>query len=284
MSVHELLVTPLQYEFMRRGLLTAVLVGVSGGLLGCILMLRRLALMGDALSHSLLPGISLAYLVFGTSTAALFGGALLAGLFTAFSSAFLSRLTRLKEDAAFGAIFLMLFAAGVAIASRLPARVDMMHILFGNILGVRPSDLGLAAGACGVTVLAFLCGYRPILLQTFDPVFHRSVSPASRLTHLALLGLVVVNLTAALQAMGVVLALGLFLLPAVTAYLWCERFGPMLVVSAAIAAAGSFAGLLLSFHARLASGASIVLCLGAIFLLSALVSPRHGLLGAARRR
>jgi len=272
----ELFLAPFQYEFMRRGLLTALLVGIGGGLLGCVLMLRRLALMGDALSHSLLPGISLAYLVFGTSTAALFGGALLAGLFTAFGSALLSRLTRVKEDAAFGVLFLVLFAIGIAIASRLPARIDMMHILFGNILGVRPSDLALAAGASGVTVLAFALGYRPILLETFDPVFHRSISPHSRLTHLGLLALVVINLTAALQAMGVVLALGLFLLPAVTAYLWCRRFGLMLILSAAIAAAGSFAGLLLSYHARLASGASIVLCLGAFLLFSALVAPSQG--------
>ena len=144
MSFHDFLVTPFTYEFMRRGLVTAMLLGVSGGLLGCVLILRRLALMGDALSHSLLPGVAAAWLLFGTSTAALFLGGLIAGLLTALGSALLSRLTRVKEDAAFGSLFVVFFGAGVALISKLPTRINLSDFLFGNVLGVGSSDLRLA--------------------------------------------------------------------------------------------------------------------------------------------
>lgn len=272
------LLEPFSYAFLQRGLLVAALLGLSGGLLGSILVLRRLSLMGDALSHSLLPGIGVAYLLFGPSVPALLLGALLAGLFTALASGFVSRLTRVKEDAAFGSLFLLLFAAGVALVSRLPARIDLLHFLFGNILGVGPADVALSAGASALTLAVFLLFRRSILLETFDPVFHRATGGRGWLTHLGVLALCVVNLVAALQAMGVVLALGLFLLPAVTAYLWCDRFAQMLMVSAGTAVLGSVVGILVSFHAGLPSGAAIVLALGAFFLVSALGSPRYGVI------
>ncbi len=276
MSLRELVVTPLSYGFIQRGLLSALLLSLSGGLLGCVLVLRRLALMGDALSHSLLPGIAAAWLVFGPRPSALFVGALVAGLLTALGSALLSRLTRIKEDAAFGSLFIVLFGAGIALLSRLPTRLNLESFLFGSILGVGPADLRLAAAASGITVLVFAVFRRSILLETFDPIFHRAVGGRGGLTHFGVLALTVLNLVAALQTMGVVLALGLFILPAVSAYLWCDRFGSLLSTAVALAAAGSFAGILLSFHAGIASGAAIVLCLGAVFLASVLLSPRHG--------
>jgi zinc/manganese transport system permease protein len=282
MSLHELFISPFSYEFMRRGLLSAMLLGVSGGLLGCVLVLRRLALMGDALSHSLLPGVAAAWLLFGTSTAALFIGGLIAGILTALGSALLSRLTRVKEDAAFGSLFILFFAAGIALVSRLPTRVNLVDFLFGNVLGVSGADLRLAAAVSAVTVAVFVVFYRSILLETFDPVFHRATGGKGGLVHMGFLALTVLNLVAAMQTMGIVLALGLFLLPAVSAYLWCDSFIGMLSLSVAFALAGSFAGILLSFHAGLASGAAIVLCLGVIFVASTLASPRHGIIRALR--
>jgi ABC-type Mn2+/Zn2+ transport system permease subunit len=276
MSLHELLVEPFTYAFMQRGLAAAIVLSFSGGLLGCILMLRRLALMGDALAHSLLPGIALAWLVFGASPAALFAGALIAGLLTALGSAFLSRFTRVKEDAAFGALFLVFFAAGVALISKLPTRLNLSHFLFGNILGAGPDDLRLAVVISAATVALFAVFRRAVLLETFDPVFHRATGGRGGLVHFGFLALTVLNLVAALQTMGVVLALGLFLLPAASAYLWCENFLRLIALSVAIAIAGSTAGILLSYHAGLASGAAIVLCLGAVFIISGLFSPRHG--------
>jgi len=276
MSLHELVVSPFSYEFMRRGLLSAVLLGVSGGLLGCVLVLRRMALMGDALSHSLLPGVAAAWLLFGTSTVALFFGGLLAGLMTALGSALLSRLTRIKEDAAFGSLFIVFFGAGVALISRLPTRLNLADFLFGNVLGVSSGDLWLAAAVSGFTAALFVVFYRPILLETFDPVFFRATGGRGGLVHMGFLTLTVLNLVAAMQTMGIVLALGLFLLPAVSAYLWCDRFISMLLLAVALATLGSAVGILVSFHAGLASGASIVLCLGVVFLASALFSPRYG--------
>jgi ABC-type Mn2+/Zn2+ transport system permease subunit len=274
---------PLSQGFMQRGLASALLLSLSGGLLGSVLVLRRMALMGDALSHSVLPGIALAWLVLGRGPLALLAGALVAGLLTALGSALLSRLTRLKEDAAFGAFFLIAYAAGIALISRAGTRVDLLHFLFGHILGVGPADLWLSAGAAGLTVLLFLLFHRGIVLEVFDPVFARAVGFRGGWFHLGFLALAVLNLVAALQTMGVILALGLFLLPAATAYLWCDRFRSMLMLAALFGMAGSFTGLLLSYHSGLSSGPAIVLSLGAAFLVSALGSPRYGLLHALRQ-
>lgn len=276
MSLHDLFIEPFGYEFMQRGVLSAALLGLSGGLLGCVLVLRRLALLGDALSHSLLPGVAVAWLLFGASTTALFAGALVAGLLTALGSALLSRLTRVKEDAAFASLFIVFFGGGVALLSKLPTRINLSHFLFGNILGVSRDDLWLTAAVSLGTLLLFAMFRRGILLETFDPVFHRAIGGRGGSVHFGFLALTVLNLVAALQTMGIVLALGLFLLPAVSAYLWCDHFGRMLALSVAIAVGGSFAGILLSYHAGLASGAAIVLCLGGVFLFSALFSPHYG--------
>lgn len=284
MTAHELIIAPFSYEFMQRGLLSALLLSVSGGLLGCILVLRRLALLGDALSHSLLPGIALAWLLFGASTLALFAGALTAGLMTALGSALLSRLTRVKEDAAFGSLFIVFFGAGVALLSKLPTQLNLSHFLFGHVLGVSADDLYLAAGVSGGTALVFVMFYRGILLETFDPVFYRAVGGRGGLVHLGFLALTVLNLVAALQTMGVVLALGLFLLPAVSAYLWCDHFFRMLLLSVAFALVCSVAGILVSYHAGVASGAAIVLCLGSVFVASALFSPHYGAAAGVMRR
>jgi zinc/manganese transport system permease protein len=209
---------------------------------------------------------------------ALFGGALIAGLLTALGSALVSRLTRVKEDAAFGSIFIVLFALGIALVSVIPTQINLQHFLLGNILSASPADIWLATGTTGITVLVFLVFRRSIQMHTFDPVFHRATGGHGGLLHSVLLVLLVLNLIASLQAMGVLLALGLFLLPAVTAYLWCESLGRMMILSSLCAVTCSAVGILVSYHVGIASGASIVLCLGALFLFSAIVSPRHGII------
>jgi zinc/manganese transport system permease protein len=283
MSIGEFLIEPFRYDFMVRGLASAALLGVSGGLLGCVLVLRRLSLMGDALAHSLLPGIALAYLLFGPSLPALFLGALFAGLLTALGSALISRLTRLKEDAAFGSLFVVFFGAGVVLVNLARTRINLMHFLFGNVLGVSPSDLAVTGAVTALTVALFVLGYRHILLESFDPVFYRATGGRGWLVHGGLLVLVVLNLVSGLQTMGIVLSLGLFLLPAVSAFLWSDHLRWLLALSCAIAVCCAAAGILLSYHAGLPSGASIVLCLGGVFLGSALLSPRHGVLARWRQ-
>jgi zinc/manganese transport system permease protein len=272
---------PWSYPFMQRGLMSALLLSISGGLLGSVLVLRRMALMGDALSHSLLPGLAVAWFFLGRSPWALLIGALLAGLLTALASAMISRLTRLKEDTAFGAFFLIAYAGGIALVSQAGTRVDLLHFLFGHILGVSPADLVLAATATGLTVAAFAVFRRGIVLEVFDPVFARAAGLGGGWVHGGFLALAVLNLVSALQAMGVILALGLFLLPAATAYLWCDRFGPMLMLATGVGMVGSTIGMMASYHTELASGPAIVLSLGVIFFASAVLSPRYGLIAAA---
>jgi zinc/manganese transport system permease protein len=267
-----------EHRFMWRAAMMCVLLGISSSLLGCVLMVRRLSLMGDALAHSMLPGVGIAWLIVGTSLPALLVGGLVAGLVTAIASGVISRLTRVKEDAAFAAFFIALMGLGVALVSRAGTPVDLLHFLFGNILAVNASDLYLAASVSSATIILFALFYRNILLECFDPAYHRACGGWSFATHLGLLALVVLNLVAALHAMGSVLALGLFMLPAVTAYLWCNRWGLMLGLAIIYAVSCSLLGLVLSWYAGLASGPSIVMTLGAGFLLSALLSPKHGLL------
>ncbi len=278
MSPADFLLEPFRHDFMQRALVTSALLGLVGGLLGPLLVLRRMALMGDALSHSLLPGIALAWLLCGPSPTALLIGALLAGLLTALGGAVVSRLTVVKEDAAFGALFLVFFAVGIALLSRLPTRFNLTHFLFGNILGVTTSDLHLVIAIALGTVIALYVFRRPLLLETFDPGFLRATGGPGRFIHAGFLVLVVLNLVAGLQTMGVVLVLGLFLLPAVIARLWCDRIAALLAVSSALALAGSVAGIVLSYHAGLPSGPAIVLCLGAALAVSLLLAPGPGLI------
>lgn len=283
-EVWSLLVEPFALGFMQRALAVALLLGVSGGLLGCVLMLRRMALMGDALAHSLLPGMAVAYLLVGTSPWGLLIGALGAGLLTGLGSGLISRLTRLKEDAAFGALFVLFFAVGIALISAGGVmRIDLAHFLFGNILGIGSLDLWLAAGVSSATVMAFAVFYRVLVIETLDPVYYRSTGRNGAWVHVGLMALVVTNLVAALQALGVVLSLGLFLLPATTAFLWTNRWGTMLAISVAVAVVGSVSGLLLSYHAGMPSGPAIIAVLGLGFLVSAVIGPHGGALAGIRQ-
>lgn len=278
------LLDPLHYHFVARAMGMALLLGVSGGMVGCLLLLRRIVLVADSFGHSLLPGIGLAYLWLGPSIVALFAGAFIAGLLTSVMSGLVNRLTRLQEDAAFGSLFVICFAAGVALMSRIAAPMDLLHYLFGNILGITAADLVLVYITTSITVLAICVFYRGVMLESFDPGFHRACGGHSLLTHLGILLIVVINLVAALQAVGMVLALGIFILPAVTAYLWCEQFGAMLLVAGAYGGVMSCIGLLVSYHGNLPSGACMVGCLGVGYLVSLVCCPRHGLLGHWRSR
>lgn len=274
-----LLADPFAHRFIIRGLAMAFLLGVAGGLVGCVLLLRRIVLIADSFGHALLPGIGLAYMWFGPGHTGLYAGAAVAGLGTAVMSGLVNHLTRLPEDAAFGSLFVLCFAVGIMLMSQVAAPVDLLHYLFGNILGVTGDDLWRVCFTTCATVLAICLSYRAVLMEAFDPQFLRVSGGRSLLIHLGVLVAVVINIVAALNAVGLVLSLGLFILPAATAYLWCERFGSMLLVSAIYGGLASCAGLLVSWHLDLPSGACMVAALGAGFVLSLLLSPRHGLLG-----
>lgn len=262
------LIEPLQYQFVRRAVVLAVLLGIGGGLVGAVLLLRRSVLIADAFAHSLLPGIGLAFLLLGPGMPSLLIGALVGGALTAAMAGLATRRLGLREDTAFAVLFVCCLALGIALMSRVAAPTDLLHYLFGDILAAGSADLILVCTVTCLTVLATAAGYRALLAETFDPLFHRAFGRAGAITHAVVLLALVLNLVAGLRAVGMILALGLFILPAVTASRWCSSFGSLLVTSAAVGAGGSVAGLIASWHLQLPSGACMVGALAVICLVS----------------
>lgn len=276
---------PFRHEFMQRALLGGALIGFTNGFLGAFVVLRRLALMADSLSHSLLPGLVIGVMVFGLAPQGLFLGALIAALFVALGSQVIARSSRLKEDTALGILYTLTFSIGLVLLSIAKVRVSLMHYLFGNILGLADSDLWVCYGVALVTVPVLAALQRPFLLTLFEPNVARSQGVAVGALNLLLIVLLVLTMVSSLQAVGVILLLGLLLAPAATVYVMCDSFPAMLWGGGLIGLLGSVAGLLLSYRVpNLPSGAAIVLVLGVVFFIAYLFSPRYGIVGRLVRR
>ena len=277
----ELMIGPLRYPFMIRGLLASVMVGTLCAVVGTYVVLRGMAFFGDALAHAILPGVSIAYLL----EIHLFWGALGMGLLTAVGIGYLSQRGQVKEDTAIGVIFAASFALGVALLSTMQSySVDLTHILFGNVLGVSTTDLWLTAGL-GVVVLAVIVlFYKELLVISFDPILAATLGlPLNALNYL-LLVLIALAIVISLQTVGVSLLVAMLVTPAATAYLLTRRLWRMMIVGAAIGAVSSVAGLYLSFYTNVASGPAVVLVCTAFFILTTLFSPRQGLVRRWFRR
>jgi len=267
------LLMPLSYSFMQRGLLAALLVGVLCAVIGCYVVLRGMAFLGDALAHAILPGVALAYLLGGS----LLAGAFLAAVVVAVGIGFFSRGSTLKEDTAIGILFAAALALGVALISSIRTyATDLSHILFGNVLGVSVGDLWLTA-ALGLLILAtIVILYKPFLIISFDPMLAATLRlPAEPLRFLMLI-LLALTVVVSLQTVGVGLVAAMLVTPAATAYLVTRRLVTMMLVSAAIGAFSSVAGLYLSFYVNVASGAVMVLMATLVFLLVFLFAPGRG--------
>jgi ABC-type Mn2+/Zn2+ transport system permease subunit len=267
------LVTPLTYSFMQRGLLAALMVGTLCAVIGCYVVLRGMAFLGDALAHAILPGVALAYLWGGN----LLVGAFIAAVVVALAIGFFSRRSALKEDTAIGILFAAALALGVALISSIRTyATDLSHILFGNVLGVSASDLWLTAGL-GLLILATIVVlYKPFLVMSFDPVLAATLRLPAEPLRFLLLTLLALTVVVSLQTVGVGLVAAMLVTPAATAYLVTRRLAVMMVVSAAIGAFSSVAGLYLSFYINVASGAVVVLVATFIFLLVYLFVPGRG--------
>lgn len=268
---------PFTHEFMQRALLGGVLIGFTNGYLGAFVVLRRLALMADSLSHSMLPGLALGLMFFGLSLSALFVGGLFAALFVALGAQVVARSSRLKEDTALAILYTVAVSLGLVLLAFVKTRVSLNHYLFGNILGLADADLWLAYGVALIAVPLLAALQRPYLLLLFEPAVARSQSIRTGALNLLLIGLLVVTMVSSVQAVGVILMLGLLIAPAATVYLLCDSFPAMLWGGGIIGALGSFGGLVFSYYFDIPSGAAIVLVLGAIFVLSWILSPRYGL-------
>jgi ABC-type Mn2+/Zn2+ transport system permease subunit len=268
---------PFRHEFMQRALFGCALVGFTNGALSAFIVVRRLALMADAMAHSLLPGVAVALLLFGLMPGTLFLGALVAALLVAFGTQIISNSSRIKEDTALGILFACSFSLGLVLISLSGVSVNVSDYLFGNILGLADVDLWIIY-LIGLIVLPTLVALeRPLLLTVFEPSVAASQGvPVNTLKYL-LMGLLVLSMISSLQAVGVILALGMLIAPAATIYLLSDSFTSMFWVGGILGCVGSCTGLLISFWYNLPSGPCIVLVLGLIFLLAYLFSPKYGI-------
>lgn len=253
---------------MRAALAAVVMVGIISGVVGCYVVIRGMSFFGDALSHSILPGVALSYIATGGATGAnLFFGGLVAGMVSALGIGWLTRGERLKEDTAIGIVFVAMYALGIAIISH-DARAygrDLVHILFGNVLGIQGEDL-LIMGVCGAVILggtALL--YKELQIISFDLNLARSLKLPAETLRLVLLAFIAVTIIASLRVVGIALMLAMLIVPAASAQILAKRLHHMMMISAALGAVGGVIGLLLSYHLDIAAGPSIVLTMTAIF-------------------
>jgi zinc/manganese transport system permease protein len=283
--LHELFVAPFaDYEFMRRALVGALALAISGSPLGVFLILRRMSLAGDALSHAILPGAALGYMLCGLSLPAMTFGGLAAGLAVAIASSAAARFTALREDASLAAFYLVSLALGVAIVSLKGSNVDLLHVLFGSVLALDDATLIFLASIASFTLLALAAFYRALALDTLDPLFARRVSRLGEATPFVFLALVVLNLVAGFHALGTLMAVGIIMLPAASARLWSRDLTAALAIAAAIGALSSYFGLVISFRSGLPAGPIIILMAGGAYFLSLIFGPAGGVIRLRRPR
>lgn len=278
------LLEPLSYAFMLRGMAAAIMVGVVCAVVGTYVVLQGMAFFGDALAHSILPGVAVGYLVSGGARDVLFWWALGAAMVAALGIGAVSKRTQVKEDTAIGIVFVGMFALGIALISTMRNyTVDLVHFLFGDVLGVSPTDLALTAAFGLLVILTIAAFYKEFLVIAFDPILAETLRLRSDRLRYLLLILIAVTIVVSLQTVGVALMLGMLITPAATAYLLTRRLLPMMVVAALIGATSGVIGLYLSYYVNIASGAAIVLVCTFFFLLTALLAPGRGWVWRARR-
>jgi len=273
--MHDLLIAPFaDFGFMKRALVACLCLSLGGSSIGVFLILRRMSLMGDALAHALLPGAALGFLLGGLSLPAMSLGGFLAGIMTALVSGAIARFTSMREDASFAAAYLTALALGVLIVSLRGSAVDLMNILFGAILAVDNQAMFLIGGTTTLTLVGLAAIYRPLVVECFNPGFLAAMGVRGAFYHYLFLGLAVLNMVAAFQALGTLMALGLMLLPAVAASFWSREVWSMTAIAAPMAFLSGAIGLLVSFHAGLPAGPVIVLVASLFFLGSLLFGSR----------
>ncbi|MEM9163764.1 MAG: metal ABC transporter permease [Cyanobacteria bacterium P01_F01_bin.4] len=276
MDLFQALIDPLQYGFMQRSLVVAVLVGLVCAVVGSYLMVQRLALLGDAISHSVLPGVAIAFLL----NINLAIGAFVAGILSTTVIAWIRTRSPIKEDAAMGIVLSGFFAAGVTLITIIQKtnKIDLNHFLFGNILGVTATDVRETALIAGVVIAIVILLYKELLFYTFDPQGAQAVGLPVNLLNFGLMALIALTVVASLKAVGVVLVLSLLITPGATAYLLVPRLHQVMVLGAGLGIFSSLCGMYVSYWFNLPSGPAIVLVVSGLFTLALLFSPRYGVL------
>lgn len=270
---------PLSYPFMQRALIVSILVAAVCAVLSCYLVLKGWSLMGDAISHAVLPGIVIAYVL----SLPLALGAFVAGLACALFTGYLKENSRVKEDTVMGIVFSGMFGFGLVIFTKVETDQHLNHILFGNVLGVTWRDLIETAIVAGGTLLVVLLKRRDLLLYCFDPNHARTIGLPVRTLHYGLLILLSLTIVASLKAVGIILVIAMLIGPGATAFLLTDSFERMLGIAAGVAITSAALGTIASFHLDAATGACIVLVQSLFFVLAFLFEPKRGLLRRAQR-
>jgi zinc/manganese transport system permease protein len=276
--IYDALIAPFtDFAFMRRALAAVIALSLGGAPIGVFLMLRRMSLVGDAMAHAILPGAAIGFLLSGLNLFAMTTGGLIAGFAVALLAGLVSRSTGVKEDASLATFYLASLALGVTIVSIKGTNVDLLHVLFGNILAMDDPTLLLVAINATITLLVLALIYRPLVIESVDPLFLRTVSRAGGMAHLVFLALIVVNLVSGFQALGTLLAVGLMILPAGIARFWSRDITPMICIAVVSAIVAGYVGLVLSFQTRIPTGPAIILMAAALYAASVLFGSVGGM-------
>jgi manganese/iron transport system permease protein len=268
-AVISFLVQPFSYAFMQRGLIAAILVGIVCAVVGTYIVLRGMAFFGDALAHTILPGVAVGYLVSGGARETLFWWALGTSVVSSLGISVISKNAKIKEDTAIGIVFAGMFALGIALISTVRSyAVDLSHFLFGDVLGVSAGNLWTIGIFVGLVLLVVIAFYKEFLTVSFDPILATTLRMPVRLINTALLILVAITVAVSLQTVGVALMVAMLVTPAATASLLTNRLPKMMVIASVIAGASGLIGLFLSYYLSIASGAAIVLTCTLIFAIT----------------
>ncbi len=278
-ELYNLFIAPfMDFMFMQRALWGIVILSVSATPVGVFLTLRRMSLTGDAMSHAILPGAAIGFLISGLSVTVMTIGGIIAGCVVAVLSGMVARHSNAKEDSSLAAFYLLSLALGVLIISSKGSNVDLLHVLFGSTLALNNEALILLTVIATISVLTMTVLYRPLVMECVDPAFFKTVSKLSSVAHYSFLLLVVLNLVAGFHALGTLMAVGLMILPAAIALFWSDRLGGILFVALLSALFSGYFGLFLSYHFSLATSPAIVLVLGVIYIISLIAGRQGGLL------
>jgi len=280
--LYTVLIAPfLEYDFMARALVGTLALAMGCGPVGVLLVLRRMSLVGDAMSHAILPGAALGFIIAGLSLTAMSLGGFAVGLTVALLAGVVTRTTELREDASFASFYLISVALGVLLVSTRGSNIDLLHVLFGTVLAVDDAALILVTGIATITLLTLAVIFRPLVMECFDPGFLRAAGGNGGLYHLVFLILVVLNLVGGFQALGTLMAVGLMMLPAAAARFWSRELWSMALSASVIGFGSGWLGLVISFHHDLPSGPSIILTAGGFYGASLLFGRRGGLFARA---
>lgn len=279
------LISPfIEFGFMRRALAGCLALSLGATPIGVFLMLRRMSLAGDAISHAILPGAAIGYLIAGLSLSAMTVGGLVAGIAVALMAGGVARNSVIKEDTSLATFYLMSLSAGVLIISMRGSSVDLLHVLFGSVLALDNAALLLLASFASLSIVAIAAGLRLIVLECCDPTYLARVSRLSPIAHYGFMVLLVLNLIGGFHALGTLMAVGIMILPSAAARFWVGNIVPLLLTAIVVAFAGSLIGLLLSYYVNLPAGPAIVLTLGGLYVLSMAIGPLGPVLTRLRPR